>query len=75
MPAELFAWGVSPQEMWPILLVIIVLFGAKKLPELARGMGEGMKEFKKAVKEVNAEDTSREGEANKPADSDKAATS
>jgi sec-independent protein translocase protein TatA len=75
MPAELFAWGVSPQEMWPILLVIIVLFGAKKLPELARGMGEGMKEFKKAVKEVNTEDTSREGEANKPADSDKAASS
>lgn len=75
MPAELFAWGVSPQEMWPILLVIIVLFGAKKLPELARGMGEGMKEFKKAVKEVNSDETTTAAEGDKPAGPDQAATS
>lgn len=41
---------------WPeiigILVVILVLFGAKKLPELARGLGQGLKEFKKATKEV-----------------------
>lgn len=41
---------------WPeiigILVVVLVLFGAKKLPELARGLGQGLKEFKKATKEV-----------------------
>jgi sec-independent protein translocase protein TatA len=41
---------------WPeiigILVVVLVLFGAKKLPELARGLGQGLKEFKKATREV-----------------------
>lgn len=41
---------------WPeilgILVVILVLFGAKKLPELARGLGQGIKEFKKATRDV-----------------------
>ena len=42
--------------MWEtvaILAVILVLFGAKKLPELAKGLGTGIKEFKKATREVN----------------------
>ena len=43
-----FSW----QEMWPILLVIIVLFGAKKLPELAHAVGESLKEFKKATNDL-----------------------
>lgn len=34
-----------------ILLIIVLLFGAKKIPELARGLGSGIKNFKKAVKE------------------------
>lgn len=41
---------------WPeivmILVVVLVLFGAKKIPELARGLGTGIKEFKKATREV-----------------------
>lgn len=40
---------------WPeillILVVVMVLFGAKKLPDLARGLGSGIKEFKKASRE------------------------
>ncbi|MBN1638157.1 MAG: twin-arginine translocase TatA/TatE family subunit [Ignavibacteriales bacterium] len=39
-------------EIMIIVLVILLLFGAKKIPELARGVGKGMKEFKKAVKDV-----------------------
>jgi len=35
-----------------ILVVVLVLFGAKKLPELARGLGQGIKEFKKATRDV-----------------------
>ncbi len=41
-------------NMWEIILilaVVLVLYGAKKLPELARGMGQGMKEFKKASRD------------------------
>lgn len=51
-----FAW-LGPQELWPIALIAVILFGAKKLPEMARGLGEGMKEFKKAVREVNEDET------------------
>lgn len=39
-------------ELIIILLVVIVLFGAKKIPDLAQGLGKGIKEFKKAVKDV-----------------------
>lgn len=41
---------------WPeivmILVVVLILFGAKKLPELAKGLGSGIKEFKKATRDV-----------------------
>ena len=41
---------------WPeilgILIVVLILFGAKKLPELARGLGQGIKEFKRATRDV-----------------------
>ena len=42
-------------EMVVILAVILMLFGAKKLPELAKGLGQGIKEFKKATREVTDE--------------------
>jgi sec-independent protein translocase protein TatA len=44
--------------MWEIILilaVVLILFGAKKLPELAKGLGTGIKEFKKASREVTEE--------------------
>lgn len=54
---------------WPeiigILVVVLVLFGAKKLPELARGLGQGLKEFKKATREVQ-EDLQRAIEEEPP---------
>ncbi|MCS7053675.1 MAG: twin-arginine translocase TatA/TatE family subunit [Ignavibacterium sp.] len=42
-------------EIILIILVILLLFGAKKIPELAQGLGKGMKEFKKAVRDVEDE--------------------
>lgn len=39
-------------EMLIIVLVILVLFGAKKIPDLAQGLGKGIREFKKALKDV-----------------------
>ena len=40
-------------EILLVLAVILIFFGAKKLPELAKGMGQGIKEFKKATRDVN----------------------
>ncbi len=42
-------------EIILILAVVLILFGAKKLPELAKGLGSGIKEFKKATREVTDE--------------------
>lgn len=39
-------------EILLIVLVILILFGSKKIPELAQGIGKGMREFKKALNEV-----------------------
>jgi len=42
-------------EIILIVLVVLLLFGAKKIPELARGIGKGMSEFKKGIKDVEKE--------------------
>lgn len=42
-------------ELVIIVLVIVLLFGAKKIPELARGLGRGIREFKDATKEIKSE--------------------
>lgn len=47
--------NVGGQELILILLIVLVLFGAKKLPELARGMGQAIKEFQKAKDEFTDE--------------------
>ena len=47
----MLGWG----EWIAIILVIIVLFGGKKVPELARGLGKGINEFKRAKDEIKKE--------------------
>ena len=51
----LFAAFLGGWEIVLILAVVLILFGAKKLPELAKGLGQGIKEFKKATNEVQNE--------------------
>lgn len=51
----MFAAFFGGWEVVLILAVVLVLFGAKKLPELAKGLGQGIKEFKKATREVTEE--------------------
>ena len=46
---------ISGQEIFIVLIVVLLLFGAKKIPELARGLGKGMREFKKATEEIKKE--------------------
>ena len=48
-------FGLGWQEMLVILLVVLLLFGAKRLPEIAKGLGKGIREFKGAVKETQKE--------------------
>lgn len=43
-------------------LVIFLLFGVKRLPEMAKGLGQGMKEFKKAIKDNQEDDKNSESE-------------
>jgi len=52
----MFALGfIGGWELILILAVVLLLFGAKKLPELAKGLGSGIKEFKKASRDVTNE--------------------
>jgi sec-independent protein translocase protein TatA len=46
-------FGLGGWEMILILAVVLLLFGARKLPDLAKGLGQGIKEFKKAVRIEN----------------------
>jgi sec-independent protein translocase protein TatA len=57
-----FIGGLGGQEMIIIFLIVLLLFGAKKLPELARGVGKSMGEFKKAREDFEKEITRSEEE-------------
>ena len=47
--------GLGPWEIAVIMLLILLLFGAKRIPEIARGMGKGIREFKSATSEISRE--------------------
>ena len=51
----MFAAMLGGWEIVLILAIVLILFGSKKLPELARGLGQGIREFKKAAREVTDE--------------------
>jgi sec-independent protein translocase protein TatA len=60
----LAVFGLGGSELMIILLIVLLLFGGAKLPALAKGLGQSVKEFKKASKEEDEE----EKPAKKPAD-------
>ena len=49
----------GPLEVVVILLVVLLLFGAKRLPEIGRALGEGIREFKKAIKSADEGESSK----------------
>ena len=49
-------FGLGPMEIVLIVAVILLLFGGRKIPELMKGLGQGMREFKKASKVDDDED-------------------
>lgn len=45
--------GISAQNVLIILLIVAILFGASKLPQIGKGMGEAIRNFKKSVKDID----------------------
>jgi sec-independent protein translocase protein TatA len=50
-------FGLGYQELLLILVIVLILFGAQRLPDLARSLGSSVKEFKKGVTELNKDDS------------------
>jgi len=48
-------FGLGYQELLLILFVLLLLFGAKKIPEIAKGLGKGVTEFKKGMRDLESE--------------------
>lgn len=63
--------GIGAQELVIILLILLVIFGGRKIPELAKGLGRGIKEFKKASADDEDDDKiAGEGRPTPPAKKD-----
>ncbi len=56
---------ISGQEIFVILLVVLLLFGANKIPEIAKGLGRGMREFRKAADDIKREMNDHTGDLKK----------
>ena len=52
---NLLLFGLGMQEIIVIALIVLLLFGGKKIPELMKGLGKGVKSFKDGIKEVDDE--------------------
>jgi sec-independent protein translocase protein TatA len=50
-------FGLGYQELLLILVIVLILFGAQRLPDLAKSLGSSVKEFKKGVNEITKDDT------------------
>ena len=55
MNTTLAVFGLSGGEVIVVVIGVLIMFGAKKIPEFAKGLGQGIKEFKKASNEVTSE--------------------
>ncbi|HNX79643.1 MAG TPA: twin-arginine translocase TatA/TatE family subunit [Prolixibacteraceae bacterium] len=62
MNAFIIGGVVGPWQIVIIVALALLFFGGKKIPELMKGLGQGMKEFKKAAKEMNSEDEPKDQE-------------
>lgn len=56
----IIAGFIGPHEIIIVLIIVLLLFGGRKIPELMKGLGKGMKEFKNATKDEESEDKKSE---------------
>lgn len=65
----MFLFGpVGPTELLLILLIVIIIFGARRLPELGRGIGEGIRNFRKGMSGKDSKETEeKKSDSEKPA--------
>ncbi|RLD50711.1 MAG: twin-arginine translocase TatA/TatE family subunit [Bacteroidetes bacterium] len=56
MTSFIIAGIIGPWQIVLIVVIVVLLFGGKKIPELMKGLGQGMKEFKNATKDKDKED-------------------
>jgi sec-independent protein translocase protein TatA len=56
---HIFLGVVGPWQIVLVIAIVVLLFGGKKIPELMKGIGSGIKEFKDATKEENAQQTTK----------------
>jgi len=61
----MFAGGPGWQEIIIVLFVVLILFGAKRIPDIASGLGKGIRDFKKALKDTQDEITRESGNSDK----------
>ena len=63
--------GIGATELMLIFLVVLLVFGAKRIPEIAKGLGKGIREFKSATREItqelNVDDVNRIDPPRRPA--------
>ena len=48
-------FNIGPQELFWLFLIVLLIFGAKRIPEIGRSIGRGIQEFKKGIREVETE--------------------
>ena len=71
MQPFLFIGNLGMGELLVICLIVLLLFGGKKIPELMRGLGKGVKSFKDGVNDAKEEINKAKEDLDKPADSSK----
>jgi sec-independent protein translocase protein TatA len=57
--------GLGPTELIIVLVIILVVFGAGKLPDIASGLGKGIRDFKKGVQDLDEDDSDPSGKEKK----------